>query len=269
MYQSCQIVTIAQEMSMKPNSYDIQIATELSRKFDQDISSVSVGEKVIRQKIMASMFGIPLSPECHVQACRVMMQRIVKVAQGHTEFASLPLNNQNMLLKNNSMLIFSLRLVFMEQRKQGMEQLTNSLSPHDCEITRKLINDIKSSPDKVAKLRKIDYKTRMARFGITDKNLFERHKLLETRVGQRLSLNPLMMSLLSYILLFSTDVDGQKANSNEWNRIEKTQETLVLILQRYIYATCPPSMSYLQFSKTMESLIDLRELCNIINNTTL
>ena len=89
-------------MSMKPNSYDIQIATELSRKFDQDLSSVSVGEKVIRQKIMASMFGIPLSPECHVQACRVMMQRIVKVAQGHTEFASLPLNNQNMLLKNNS-----------------------------------------------------------------------------------------------------------------------------------------------------------------------
>ena len=167
------------------------------------------------------------------------------------------------------MLIFSLRLIFMEQRKQGMEQLTNSLSPHDSEITKKLIKDIKSSPDNIAKLRKIDYKTRMARFGITDKNLLERHKLLETRVGQRLSLNPLMMSLLSYILLFSTDVDDQKANSNEWNRIEKTQETLVLILQRYIYATCSTNMAYLQFSKIMESLIDLRELCNIINNTTL
>ena len=109
----------------------------------------------------------------------------------------------------------------------------------------------------------------MARFGITDKNLLERHKLLETRVGQRLCLNSLMMSLLSYILLFSTDVDGQKANSNQWSRIEKTQETLVLILQRYIYATCPTNMAYLQFSKIMESLIDLRELCNIINNTTL
>ena len=267
--KSDQSMGITKEMSMTPNLHDIQVATELSKKFDHDLCSISVGENVIRQKIMASMFGIPLSPECHVQAYRVMMQRIVKVALGYNPFISLPLNLQNILLKNNSMLIFSLRMIFMDQRRQGMEQLTNSLSPNDCEITKKLISDIRSSPDKISKLKKIDYKTKMARFGIKENNLLERHKLLETRVGERLNLTPLMMSLISYILLFSTDIDEHKVHSSEWRRIEKAQETLVLILQRYIYAHFSTDIAYLKFSRIMESLVDIRELCTIINNVSI
>ena len=160
------------------------------------------------------------------------------------------------------MLIFSLRLIFMDQRKPGME----TLSPHDCEKTKKLIHEIRSSPDKTSKL-KIDYNTKMARFGIKEKTLLERHKLLEARVGERLNINPLMTSLISYILLFSTDIED--VCSNELSRIEKAQETLVLILQRYIYANCSTNIAYLKFSRIMESLADIRELCHIINNASI
>ena len=128
----------------------------------------------------------------------------------------------------------------------------------------RLINEIRSSPDKASKLKKIDYNTKMARFGIKDKTLLERHKLLEARVGERLNLNPLLMSLIAYILLFSTDIED--VHSNEWSRIEKIQETLVLILQRYIYANCSTTIAYLKFSRIMESLVDIKELCHILNN---
>ena len=137
----------------------------------------------------------------------------------------------------------------------------------------RLINEIRSSPDKASKLKKIDYNTKMARFGIKDKTLLERHKLLEARVAERLNewgkveklnLGPLIMSLISYILLFSTDIED--VHSNEWSRIEKIQETLVLILQRYIYANCSTTIAYLKFSRIMESLVDIKELCHILNN---
>ena len=262
LHKSSQTMGITKEMSMKPYLHDIQIVTELSKKFDQDYWSISVGDNVTRQKIMASIFGIPLSPECHVQACRVTVQRIVKVALGYTPFTSLPFDLQNILLKNNSMLIFSIRLIFMDQRNPGLE----TFSPRDGEKTKQLINEIRSSPDKTSKL-KINYNTKMARFGIKEKTLLERHKLLEARVGERLNVDPIMTSLISYILLFSTDIED--VYSNEWSRIEKIQETLVLILQRYIYANCSTNIAYLKFSRIMESLVDIRELCHIINNASI
>ena len=54
----------------------------------------------------------------------------------------------------------------MDQRKRGLDQLTSSLSPNDCEIAKALIKEIKNSRDKIDKLNKIDYRTRTARLDL-------------------------------------------------------------------------------------------------------
>ena len=228
-----------------------------------------MGEKVLRSKIMASMFGIPLSPECHIEAYRLMLQRIIKVAQNFSAFNSLSSKLQNVLLKNNINMIFSLRAVAVDKHKRASDQLTSSLSPNDSEMVKALIKDITSSPDKISKLKKIEYKTRMASFAIKDKYSADRHKLLETRAREKMSLNPCMISLISYVMLFSSDIDDPELNPNERRQVEKAQETLVVILQRYVYATCSRDIAYLRFSRIMESLMDLRELSDLMNNITM
>merc|ERR1712001_98402 len=134
---------------------------------------------------------------------------------------------------------------------------------------RKLIKDITSSPDKLSRLKKIGYENRMAIFGTKENQLKERHRMLETRVGDKMGPNQRIVSLISYAVLFSSDIDDQNLHPNERRQIEKAQETLVSILQRYVYATCPRDIANLRFSRIMESIVDLREMSDIMNKLNL
>ena len=79
-------------------------------------------------------------------------------------------------------------------------------------------------------------------------------------VGDRLSrgTNQLgMVTLLSYILLFSNDFSNSTLERNE---ITNCQETMIRMLQRYIFGKYPQNLAINLFAKVLNCASDLQEL---------
>ena len=69
-----------------------------------------------------------------------------------------------------------------------------------------------------------------------------------------------MVTLLSYILLFSNDFSDSALERNE---ITNCQETMIRMLQRYIFGRYPQSLAINLFAKVLNCVSDLQELCTI------
>ena len=55
----------------------------------------------------------------------------------------------------------------------------------------------------------------------------------------------------------------------EKNKIERAQEKLIVVLQRFIQATFPERFSSAVFGRVMHSLADLKEICEITHTIQL
>ena len=82
------------------------------------------------------------------------------------------------------------------------------------------------------------------------------NKLLE-RVGTAISIDVNLSKLLTYCMLFLTEFDDHMEERNE---IRAIQETMVRMLQRYIYARFPRQMAVQLFAKVLHCIHDLQEL---------
>ena len=69
-----------------------------------------------------------------------------------------------------------------------------------------------------------------------------------------------MVTLLSYILLFSNDFSDSTLERNE---ITNCQETMIRMLQRYIFGKYPQNLAINLFAKVLNCVSDLQELCAI------
>ena len=69
-----------------------------------------------------------------------------------------------------------------------------------------------------------------------------------------------MVTLLSYILLFSNDFSDSTLERNE---ITNCQETMIRMLQRYIFGKYPQNLAINLFAKVLNCVSDLQELCTI------
>ena len=66
-----------------------------------------------------------------------------------------------------------------------------------------------------------------------------------------------MVTLLSYILLFSNDFSDSTLERNE---ITNCQETMIRMLQRYIFGKYPQNLAINLFAKVLNCASDLQEL---------
>ena len=98
-----------------------------------------------------------------------------------------------------------------------------------------------------------------------DIDVKERHQFLEARVKTKLKFEANVLTILGYVLLFCSDFADDGMNIEERRRIEKYQEKLVLLLQRYMYSNISQNIFSVRFTDVMETLVDLRELSDIIN----
>ena len=69
-----------------------------------------------------------------------------------------------------------------------------------------------------------------------------------------------LITLLSYILLFSTDFAEEGVDQNE---IVNSQETMIRMLQRYVFGKYPRNYAINLFAKVLNCVSDLQELCTI------
>merc|ERR1719410_2440997 len=94
---------------------------------DKCYFSVNFGEVLIKDMLMSSMFGVQISTSSALQAYKLQVERITRIANSLPCFTSLVHEDQVALLKENADLIVSLRgAIFFDKKKKGMDQILSS-----------------------------------------------------------------------------------------------------------------------------------------------
>ena len=248
-----------------PGEDEINVVNEFVSLHDKHYKSINFGEDLIKEMIMSSIFGIPMSANNAMSAYRLMVQRVTRVAKNFTDFTTLSGNVQGVLLKHNADLVVSLRGAAFFTMKKGLDQILTSLGFDDIETAKKMIlTTLKSNNTKEEDYKRIDYRKFNTIQKKADKTDDEaRYDLLLSRIGAAVTFNQNLVKILSYVLLFCSDFRDEKLDVKERISIEKTQERMILIVERYVFATYPESMATSVFAGMMECLGNLRELCAI------
>jgi len=227
----------------------------IARTHDINYKSVNFGEELIKEMVMSSVFGVPLSVSATMNAYRLMIQRVTKVAQGFDLFTNLPHHVQSTLLKNNADTIVSLRgAVFFEKRKKGFDQILITMGVDDFTEVRSMIMTAMQSTE----LKRIDYQTFNSLQQVNNSESEARYNTLLQRVGSKVSFDPDLVKILSYILLFT--VDYLERNKAIRKAIEETQESMITMMRRYLYAQYPRQIATKFFSGLLHCIADLNEL---------
>ena len=90
--------------------------------------SVNFGEELIKEMIMCSMFGIPVSTSAAINGYRLTVERITRIAHNLECFTDLNKTDQSHLLMENADLLVNLRgAIFFDSRKKGVNQILISM----------------------------------------------------------------------------------------------------------------------------------------------
>jgi len=238
---------------------DIKIVEKLVLNHDSQYKAINFGEDVIKEMIMSSVFGIPVSAKAAMTAYKLMIQRVTRVAQNFTDFLELPSTAQTTLLKNNADMIVSLRgAVFFEMKKQGLDQILSSLGINDLQSARDMIFATMKCHNT---LKHIDYKTFNTIQDKCEISTEKRYDQLLEQIGSTIAFNPNLVILFSYVLLFSVsfkDYDIFDEISRE--KVLRINDALIGLLERYLFAMFPNDIANGIFSAIMNCIGDLREL---------
>ena len=231
-----------------------------------------MGEGIIKEMIMSSMFGIPLSAKAAMDAYRLMTERVACVAQHFKDFINLPCRIQKVLLKHNADLIVSLRGAVFFQMEKGLDQILSSLGIDELESAKNMIKAT-LQPYQITQeepYKFIEYDMFNTIQDRKDNPAAERrHDLLQSRIGAAVGFNQNLMKILSYVLIFCSDFSDEMISEVEINNIQKAQKGLILFLQRYVYATYPQTMATTVYEGVMECVGNLTEMRSIITQRQL
>jgi hypothetical protein len=99
------ITSIIMEPIIPMTDDEIMQIRRLADSHDRQYRSVAFGEELIKEMVMASVFGIPLSPTAAMTGYKLMVQRVTKVSQSFEHFMDLEAEAQTALIKQNADLI--------------------------------------------------------------------------------------------------------------------------------------------------------------------
>ena len=101
---------------------------QMVKSHDSVYHSVNFGEVLIKEMLMCSMFGVPVSTSAAIQGYRLQVERITRIANDLSLFTELDKVDQVALLKENADLLVSLRgAIFFDNKKPGMDQVMSSM----------------------------------------------------------------------------------------------------------------------------------------------
>ena len=90
-----------------------------------------MGEQIIKQILFGMMFDVRISPECQRLNIKIETQRIVRIANGYSDFNKLPEPLQHTLLKQNVFMMYTLIQASMENYKSIETRAVTYYHPED------------------------------------------------------------------------------------------------------------------------------------------
>ena len=101
---------------------------KLIKEHNDKYRSVNFGEELIKEMIMCSMFGIPVSTSAAISGYRLTVERITRIAHNLDCFTDLHKNDQATLLMENADLLVNLRgAIFFDSKNKGVNQILISM----------------------------------------------------------------------------------------------------------------------------------------------
>lgn len=228
----------------------------LVRSHDERYRSVNFGEELIKEMIMCSMFGIPMSTSAAISGYRLTVERITRIANNMDCFNDLPLMDQSSLLKENADLLVSLRgAIFFDSKKKGVNQVLISMGIDDLETIKTMFAPLM----KESKMRHIDYKIFNSIQKVeSDNSVEKRYNFLQGKVAESIS-DDIITILMTYIILFSVDF----CTLQDRRRVEQLQEQFIRMLERYVYSKTGRKDACNTLANSLNAVTCIREMADI------
>merc|ERR1740128_895554 len=225
---------------------------------DERYRSVNFGEELIKEMIMCSMFGIPMSTSAAISGYRLTVERITRIANNLETFGTLPKFDQNSLLKENADLLVSMRgAIFFDSRKKGVNQVLISMGIDDMDTIKNMFTPLM----KEDRMKHIDYKTFNSIQQVNNTETELRYNFLQGKVAEAIG-DQIVAVLLTYIILFSNDF-LKDVDRCDRRRIEMVQERYIRMLERYIYSKYCRGEACHVFSTCLNAVTCIREMADI------
>lgn len=218
--------------------------------------SVNFGEELIKEMIMCSMFGIPVSTSAAINGYRLSVERITRIAHNLEFFTDLSKTDQNNLLKENADLLVNLRgAIFFDSKKKGVDQVLISMGIDDLQTIKTMFTPLL----KENSMKHIDYKTFNSIQTVANPAVESRYSFLQAKVAELIDGDDILTVLTTYIILFSADF----CSLVDTRRVEQTQDRYLRMLQRYIYSREPRRVACTNFANVLGAMTFLREMADI------
>eukprot|EP00090_Calanus_glacialis_P025704 TRINITY_DN4030_c0_g1_i1.p1 TRINITY_DN4030_c0_g1~~TRINITY_DN4030_c0_g1_i1.p1 ORF type:complete len:800 (+),score=137.49 TRINITY_DN4030_c0_g1_i1:357-2756(+) len=246
---------IANEPEIKFSTAEYNQLENLVKDHDERYRSVNFGEELIKEMIMCSMFGIPVSTSAAINGYRLSVERITRIAHNLDCFTDLPKNDQNNLLKENADLLVNLRgAIFFDSKKKGVDQVLISMGIDDLQTIKTMFTPLL----KENSMKHIDYKTFNSIQAVANPATESRYNFLQTKVADLIT-DDITTILITYIVLFSVDF----CPLLDRRRVERTQDVYIRMLERYIYSKTSRKIACSVLARTLNAVTCLREMADI------
>lgn len=243
------------EPEIKFTSEELGHLQQLVQEHDRQYKSVNFGETLIKEMIMCSMFGIPVSMSAAISGYRLTVERVTRIANSLDCFGDLSKFEQNSLLKENADLLVSMRgAIFFDSRKKGVNQVLISMGIDDMDTIKTMFTPLM----KEDRMKHIDYKTFNSIQQVNNSDTEERYNYLQGKVAEAIG-DEIVVTLLTYIILFSMDFSPVQ----ERRRIEIVQERFIRMLERYIYSKFCRQEACHNFATCLNAVTCIREMADI------
>jgi len=229
---------------------------------DRHYKSVNFGEEMIKELMMCSMFGIPISNVAAINGYKLCVERITLIAKNLKEFQQLRFEDQSVLLKENADLLVCLRsAIFFDPQKTGVDQVLVSMGVKDMELLNTMFAQ---AMKEVANMKHIEYKNFNSIQTVHQSPKEDRYKYILEKVGKSLHDNTIIV-LLTHVVLFSSDFCHQL---EDLDFVRKTQEFYINLLQKYLTLKSNGIrlQACLQMANALELISMLREMADTKKN---
>jgi len=256
------VVGIYSEPDIKFSQEELLTLNKMVDEHDQQYRSISFGEQLIKEIIMCSMFGIPITQGAALSGYKLTVARIQKIADHLDTFKSLATNDQTSLLKENADLLVSLRgAIFFDSRKKGVNQVLVSMGVEDMESIKTMFAPL--IRDREQSLKYIEYSNFNSIQKVEKSPTEQRYNFLQSKVAETIGDDTIVSVLLTYIILYSPDF----CSLQQHRRIEMIQEQYIRMLERYIsMKSIGPSAHAYDLASTLENVTRIREMADIKKN---
>nr|AID52837.1 nuclear receptor [Tigriopus japonicus] len=228
--------------------------------YDQQFLSVSLGEVIIKEMIVSSLYDVPISVSSSLSAYRLMVSRVTKIANSFDTFFNLPIQTGMALLKKNAdpMVLVNGATFFSES---ASDQIQVSLGAEDKEASMLLIDRSEKS---IKSAKAITYWNWNSIQCQHDQDVEEMFSQNMERLGNLLDHNPTILKVFSFVVLLSTE--GVELDPGSLTEIAGCQLALLHVLERYLHRLYGPTMAGSIFGSLVKAMSDLRSM-SIVNAT--